>query len=115
MFHQSIIKLVISTSVIAISVGALSFTAQGQVVGVCKTNVVSNTCCRNADFGSGFHLNGFPTGLASVTWDYTPQNGPLIVRARVVGTLYLDSIFGSCCERLKIEFMYVFSGIGKFD
>src|SRR4030095_10675407 len=47
---------------------------------------------RTADFGSGFHANGGPTGPYSVTWDFTPAGGVVQVSARVQGTLYLDQL-----------------------
>jgi len=57
----------------------------------------------NADFGSGFHADGFPTGPYSVTWDFTPAGGVVQVTARVQGTLYLDRL-GSGCVRLLVDF-----------
>lgn len=57
----------------------------------------------DADFGSGHHSGGIP-GPYTVTWDYTPSNGVVLVTARVQGTLYLDRLFGGGCARLKINF-----------
>ncbi len=57
----------------------------------------------DADFGSGFHANGVPTGPYSVTWDFTPAAGVVQVSARVQGTLYLDRL-GSGCVRLLVDF-----------
>jgi hypothetical protein len=57
----------------------------------------------DADFGSGTHVSGVPTGPYTVTWDYTPVGGVVVVTARVVGTLYVDS-FGTGCARLIINF-----------
>jgi hypothetical protein len=56
----------------------------------------------DADFGSGFHANGNPTGPYTVTWDFTPSDGVVRVNARIKGTLYVDRI-GSGCVRLLID------------
>src|SRR4026209_1168677 len=45
----------------------------------------------NADFGLGSLANGIP-GPYSVTWDFTPSAGVVQVRARGVGSLYLDRL-----------------------
>jgi len=57
----------------------------------------------NADFGSGFHANGVPTGPYTVSWDYTAVNGVVVVTARVSGTLYVDRLGGGC-SRLLVNF-----------
>ena len=57
----------------------------------------------NADFGSGTHISGIPSGGYTVTWDYTPVNGVVVVTARVAGTLYFDRLGGGCA-RLLINF-----------
>jgi hypothetical protein len=46
-----------------------------------------------ADFGSGLHALGAPTGDGTVAWDFSPtaDGSDLIVTARVRGTLYWDA------------------------
>ena len=58
----------------------------------------------DADFGSGFHANGVPTGPYSVTWDFTPAAGVVQVSARVQGTLYLDRLGSGLRARLLVDF-----------
>jgi hypothetical protein len=58
----------------------------------------------SADFGSGYHSGGGPTGAATVTYDWTTTStGQLGITGRVRGTLYWDSFFGGC-SRLIIRF-----------
>jgi hypothetical protein len=54
----------------------------------------------DADFGSGFHANGNPTGPYTVTWNFTPSDGVVRVNARIKGTRYVDRIGSGCVLRL---------------
>src|SRR5688572_18673531 len=56
------------------------------------------------DFGSGGHAFGTPTGNGTITFDYAISNGQLLVTARVVGTLYWDSLNSAGCGRLTIRY-----------
>lgn len=51
-----------------------------------------------ADFGSGLHAFGAPTGNGSATWTYEGGVGGLRATVRVKGTLYLDSTEPSCAQ-----------------
>ena len=83
---------------------AISRDASAAVAGVDRDILAgSNSFPGDADFGSGTHLSGTPTGPFTVTWDYTPINGVVAVTATVNGTLYMDSLFGGCA-RLKVQF-----------
>ena len=57
-----------------------------------------------ADFGSGSHQFGGPSGNATITYDWSTSTGQLRVTGRVRGTLYVDSAFSSACARLVIRF-----------
>lgn len=57
-----------------------------------------------ADFGSGFHSLGSPTGNGVVLWDYAPSGLGIIATARVKGTLYWDALFSAGCARLTITY-----------
>src|SRR5262249_23513382 len=50
-----------------------------------------------ADFGSGTHAFGSPTGNATITYDWSTSTGQLRVTGRVRGTLYWDAAFSSGC------------------
>src|SRR3954471_10677973 len=56
-----------------------------------------------ADFGSGNHSFGGPSGNATITYDWSVVGGQIISTGRVRGTLYVDSAFGSTCARLTIR------------
>jgi hypothetical protein len=99
MYHdRSVIRVVLALA-ITLTSGALS-SAHGATAGVTSARVTAIS--GNADFGAGSHFNGIP-GLGTITWDYTPSNGVVVVTARVRGTLYLDKL-GSGCARLTINF-----------
>jgi hypothetical protein len=51
-----------------------------------------------AGFGSGHHSFGNPEQSGTITWDYTASGGNLFVKARVLGTLYWDSLDPGCAE-----------------
>ena len=56
-----------------------------------------------ADFGTGAHYLGSPTGPYTVTWDYSVNSaGDLVKTAHIHGYLYVDKLFGGGCARLKI-------------
>jgi hypothetical protein len=100
MFHgRSIIRVSVALAAITLTFGALS-SAHGATAGVTAARVTAIS--GNADFGNGSHFNGIP-GLGTITWDYTPDNGVVVVTARVRGRLYLDRL-GSGCARLRIHF-----------
>jgi hypothetical protein len=91
-------------SLFALALCATSRDASAAVAGVDRDILAgSNSFPGDADFGSGTHLSGTPTGPFTVTWDYTPINGVVAVTATVNGTLYMDSLFGGCA-RLKVQF-----------
>jgi len=91
-------------SVFALALCVTSRDASAAVAGVDRNILAgSNSFPGDADFGSGMHLNGTPTGPFTVTWDYAPINGVVVVTATVNGTLYMDSLF-SGCARLKVQF-----------
>jgi hypothetical protein len=56
-----------------------------------------------ADFGSGTHLFGSPSGNAVVTYSLDASSGSLIVTGRVQGTFYWDSLDPGCTF-IDIEF-----------
>ena len=82
-------------------IGALSFDARAIIVQT--TNRIINN--GKADFGSGTHAGGGPTGNATITYDWTTTaTGQLGSMGRVRGTLYWDSLIGGGCARLTIRF-----------
>jgi hypothetical protein len=98
-YHQSIPRLLIAATTAALTLGGLNFPALATQVQ--NTSVKINGGV--ADFGSGTHSLGSPSGNGSVTFDYTSVNGQIVATARVTGTLYWDAL-ASGCARLIIEF-----------
>jgi hypothetical protein len=93
-------SLVAYVAAMAAVIAALSFVAEAVVVQT--TNRVINA--DSADFGSGYHSGGSPSGGATVTYDWNNSTGQLVSTGRVRGTLYWDSLFGDGCARLTIRF-----------
>jgi hypothetical protein len=98
--HRFIFNLATRFTIIGLSLGCLSAAVRGQ--GVVKTDQITING-EQADFGSGLHLLGTPTGGGSVKWEYSTVNGSLSAKATVQGTLYVDSL-DPYCARLTIEF-----------
>src|SRR5215204_989479 len=73
-----------------------------QAVIVQTTNRTINN--GRADFGSGNHSFGGPSGAATITFDWSPSGGVIVSTGRVRGTLYWDAAFSSGCARLTIRF-----------
>lgn len=102
-FHA--LKFIGAVSTIVLGLLTASLPAWGVTSGVDR-NVLAGSGGAdpgNADFGSGFHANGVPSGPYTVSWDYTAVNGVVVVTARVSGTLYVDRL-GSGCSRLLVNF-----------
>lgn len=59
----------------------------------------------HADFGTGLHLGGAPTGNAQLTWD----KGSSTITAKLSGTVYWDDIFSGGCARVRYR-LYTTSG-----
>jgi len=104
--------VLITFAALAITVGAMSATAHAvSVVAGTSTGVLSGR--GTSDFGSGTHVAGLPTGPYHVTWTYSVSGaGPLVVTAKVTGTLYLDKLGGGCA-RLRVIYKDEFSGLGN--
>ena len=73
-----------------------------QAVIVQTTNRTINN--GRADFGSGNHSFGGPSGAATITFDWSPNAGLIRSTGRVRGTLYWDAAFNAGCARVTIRF-----------
>ena len=93
-------SLVAYVAAMAAVIGALNFVAEAVVVQT--TSRVINA--GSADFGSGYHSGGEPSGGATITYDWNTSTGQLVSTGRVRGTLYWDSLFSDGCARLTIRF-----------
>jgi hypothetical protein len=80
---------------------AFSAPASAATAGVSKGTINGG----EADFGTGAHYLGSPTGPYTVTWDYSVSGGTLIKTAHIHGYLYVDKLFGGGCARLKILYL----------
>jgi hypothetical protein len=100
MFHQRyIFNFAARLILIGITLGGLSAAVLAQGVTV-KTDQVTLVYAQWADFGSGVHLLGRPTGSGSVTWEYSTIGGSLVAKATIKGTLYVDSFdYGPTVQR----------------
>ena len=87
--------------VLSLAMGLL-FAGQINAVVVQTANRTINN--GRADFGSGNHSFGGPSGAATITFDWSPNAGLIRSTGRVRGTLYWDSLFSSGCARLTIRF-----------
>lgn len=56
-----------------------------------------------ADFGSGIHAFGAPNRAGTITWSQQAQGDVLLVRAKVEGILYMDSLDPGHA-RLEVQF-----------
>jgi len=90
MFHHRLVTRLVAAVAIAVTLGAGSLTSLAQGVTV-KTDQITLVYAQWADFGSGVHLLGRPTGSGSVTWEYSTIGGSLVAKATIKGTLYVDS------------------------
>jgi hypothetical protein len=80
---------------------AFSAPAAAAVAGVNKGTINGG----EADFGTGGHYLGSPSGPYTVTWDYSVTSGGVLVKtAHIHGYLYVDKLFGGGCARLKIQY-----------
>ena len=107
MLHRFITNIVTGLTIMAMSVGAFSPTARAVTVVTESVKIEGGT----ADFGSGLHALGTPTGDGSVKWDFTTDGSGLKATVRVQGTLYLDSVDPGCA-RVTIEFKSSSDGSG---
>jgi hypothetical protein len=87
--------------VIALAATGFSFSVGATVVQTTFRTINNGS----ADFGSGTHSGGGPSGNATITFDWTTTaTGLLGSTGRVQGTLYWDALFGGGCARLTIRF-----------
>src|ERR1700720_877160 len=80
---------------VATTLGVLSSVAQAQGLTVKMDEVKIDG--GTADFGSGAHALGSPTGSGTVKWEFSTVNGSLTARATVSGTVYWDSLDSQGC------------------
>jgi hypothetical protein len=99
--HRFIFNLASRLAIIGLTLGGLSAAARAQGI-IVKTDQITINADM-ADFGSGLHLLGTPTGSGSVKWEYATVAGSLSAKATIQGTLYVDSL-DPYCSRLTIEF-----------
>ena len=97
---RTVSKSTLAGVIVTVTIAVLSSAAMGVTVQTYNRNLNGGT----ADFGSGLHSFGSPTGNGIVTFDYSYVNNQLLVTARVNGTLYWDSLFSSGCARLTIRY-----------
>jgi hypothetical protein len=83
---------------VVFAVFAFSTHAWAAVAGIDKG--ILNT--GSADFGNGGHYLGSPTQPYTITWDYSVSGSTLIKTPRIQGYLYVDSLFGGGCARLRV-------------
>lgn len=95
---RSIGKLALGSAIV---IAVLSLDANATIVKT-STRTVNNG---PADFGSGNHSGGGPSGPATITFDWSTASGAFVATGRVQGTLYWDSLFDSGCTRLVIRFL----------
>lgn len=107
MLHRVITRIITGLTIIAMSTGAFSTTAWAITVDTESVKIEGGT----ADFGSGLHALGSPTGDGTVKWDFTSDSSGLKATVRVQGTLYLDSVDPGCA-RVTIEFKSSSDGTG---
>ena len=86
-------------AIIGAALTDLSFDAQAAVVQTSFRTINAGS----ADFGSGTHSFGGPSGSATISYDWSTATGQLVSTGRVKGTLYWDSLFGGRA-RLTIRF-----------
>lgn len=55
---------------------------------------INGSLGNKADFGSGGHSGGLPTGSGNVKWEYDNAAACLTAKATVTGKVYLDDFFG---------------------
>ena len=96
--YHNVVHRLVTVAILALTLGALSSTAQGANVGTDRMRLGTE-----ADFGSGTHVFGTPD-FGTISWDFTPDGSRVRVTARVQGRLYLDKI-GPGCVRLMINFL----------
>jgi hypothetical protein len=82
-----------------LALGAFCPSAWGATAAIDKGTINGG----EADFGTGGHYLGSPSGPYTVTWDYSVNSaGVLVKTAHIQGYLYVDKLFGGGCARLKI-------------
>jgi len=92
-------RLLFAVLTTAATIGGVALNAHATVVQT--TNKTINN--GRADFGSGNHSFGGPSGNATITYDWSVVGGQIVSTGRVRGTLYVDSAFSSTCARLTIR------------
>ena len=103
MFSHRIVTGIITTALVAITLGGLSPAARAQGLTI-QTDEV-NINAGKADFGGGVsHTFGHAEGHGTVTWELSTVNGSFVINARVRGTLYWDSLDPGCAG-LTISFL----------
>ena len=97
--HVSRSTLLLTAAAVVFILGAFSAPAWAAVAGINKGIINAGS----ADFGTGGHYLGSPTQPYTVTWDYSVSgSNTLIKTAHIQGYLYIDSLFGGGCARLKV-------------
>ena len=84
----------------AVIIAGLNLDANATIIKT-STRTVNNG---SADFGSGNHSGGGPSGPATITFDWSTATGTFVATGRVQGTLYWDALWSGGCTRLVIRF-----------
>ena len=93
-------KFLFSAAIAIVACFLLSSTASAIVVETANRTLNGGT----ADFGSGTHSFGGPSGAGVITFDYNTSSGQVVALGRVRGTLYWDALVSGGCARLTIRF-----------
>lgn len=96
---RPLIRFFLAAAYIAVTLTVLSGGARAAVVQTSYRTINAGS----ADFGSGNHSFGSPSGGATISYDWSTATGQLVSTGRVRGTLYWDSLFGGRA-RLTIRF-----------
>jgi hypothetical protein len=96
--HDSPLKSFVTLAAVVFAVAGFSTRAWAAVAGINKGIINAGS----ADFGTGGHYLGSPTQPYTITWDYSVSGSTLIKTPRIQGYLYIDSLFGGGCARLKV-------------
>lgn len=96
---RPLMRFFLAAAIISGTLAALGSGAQGAVVQTTFRKINAGS----ADFGSGNHSFGSPSGNATISYDWSTATGQLRSTGRVRGTLYWDSLF-SGRARLTISF-----------
>jgi hypothetical protein len=83
-------RFILAAAIIAATLTVLSDGARAAVVQTSFRTINAGS----ADFGSGTHSFGGPSGSATISYDWSTATGQLVSTGRVKGTLYWDSLFG---------------------